>query len=95
MTDDEYRKILKQYHKLSDRHILVVETDMPYSDALKIVALSDKIRKAGNELVSLMRKNYEQLMRTKRCGFTHCGTVYVEEDEYPRLAFEKVSKKED
>ncbi len=66
MTDDEYRKILKQYHKLSDRHILVVETDMPYSDALKIVALSDKIRKAGNELVSLMRKNYEQLMRTKR-----------------------------
>ena len=66
MTDDEYRKILKQYHKLSDRHILVVETDMPYSDVLKIVALSDKIRKVGNELVSLMRKNYEQLMRTKR-----------------------------
>ena len=29
---------------LSDRHILAVETDMPYSDALKVVALSDKIR---------------------------------------------------
>ena len=66
MIDDEYNKILKQYHKLSDRHILVVETDMPYSDVLKVVVLSDKIRKAGNELVGLMRKNYDQLMRTKR-----------------------------
>ena len=31
----------------------------------------------------------------KKIGFTHCGTVYVEEDDYPRLAFEKVSKKEE
>ncbi|MGY3725163.1 hypothetical protein, partial [Granulicatella balaenopterae] len=66
MIDKEYNKILKKYHKLSDRHILVVETDMPYSVVLKVVALSDKIRKAGNELVSLIRKNYEQLLRTKR-----------------------------
>lgn len=66
MSDKEYKKLLKQYHKLSDRHILVVETDMPYPDVLKVVALSDKIRKAGNELVSLMRKNYDQLMRTKK-----------------------------
>lgn len=53
MSDEEYKKLLKQYHKLSDRHILVVETDMPYPDVMKVVALSDKIRKAGNELVSL------------------------------------------
>ena len=66
MIDKEYNKILKQYHKLSDRHILVVETDMPYSDVFKVVLLSDKIRKAGNELVRLMRKNYDQLLRTKR-----------------------------
>ena len=66
MTDEEYNKILKQYHKLSDRHILVIETDMPYSSVLKFVALSDKIRKAGNELVGLMRKNYDQLLRTKK-----------------------------
>ena len=66
MIDKEYNKILKQYHKLSDRHILVAETDMPYSDVLKVVNLSDKIRKAGNELIGLMRKNYDQLMRTKR-----------------------------
>lgn len=25
-----------------------------------------------------------------KLGFTHCGTIYVEEDEYPRMAFEKV-----
>ena len=66
MINDEHKKILKKYHKLSDRHILVVETDMPYSDVFKVVALSDKIRKAGNELVGLIRKNYDQLMRTKK-----------------------------
>ena len=32
MSDEEYKKLLKQYHELSDRHILVVETDMPYPD---------------------------------------------------------------
>lgn len=66
ITDKEHKRHLEQFHKLSDRHILAVETDMPYSDVLKVVALSDKIRKAGNELVGLMRKNYDQLMRTKR-----------------------------
>ena len=57
---------LKQFHKLSDRHVLVVETDMPYADVMKVVTLSDKIRKASNELVGVMRKNYTQLLRTKR-----------------------------
>ena len=66
MIDDEYKKILKQYHKLSDRHILVVETDMSSSDIQKVVALCDRIRKAGNELVGLIRKKYDQLMRAKR-----------------------------
>ncbi len=66
MMEEEYNKLLKQYHKRSDRHILVVETDMPYSDIQKVVVLSDKLRKAGNELVRFMRKNYDQLMRTKK-----------------------------
>ena len=26
----------------------------------------------------------------KKLGFVHCGTIYVEEDNYPRLAFEKI-----
>jgi len=25
----------------------------------------------------------------RKLGFVHCGTIHVEEDEYPRLAFEK------
>ena len=25
----------------------------------------------------------------KKCGFAHCGTIYVEEDTFPRMAFEK------
>ena len=66
ISDEEYKKLLKQFHKLSDRHILVVETDMSSSDIQKVVDLSDRIRKAGNELVGLMRKNYEQLIRTKK-----------------------------
>ena len=66
MTNEEYGKVLKKFHKLSDRHIIVTETDMPYSDVMKVVALSDRIRKAGNELVNLMRNNYDQLLRTKR-----------------------------
>ena len=66
MTDEVYKKMRKQYRKCSNRHILVAETDMSVSDIQKAVALSDKIRKAGNELVSLMKKNYEQLLRTKR-----------------------------
>ena len=49
IIDKEHKRHLKQFHKLSDRHILAVETDMSYSDVLKVVALSDKIRKAGNE----------------------------------------------
>ena len=39
---------------------------MLYPDVQKVVNLSDRIRKAGNELVGVMKKNYEQLMRTKK-----------------------------
>lgn len=39
---------------------------MSFSDVQKIVKLSNNIRKSGNELVGIMRKNYDQLVRTKR-----------------------------
>ena len=35
ITDEEYKRILKQFHKFSDRHILAVETDMSSSDIQK------------------------------------------------------------
>ncbi len=66
MTDKKCKEALKKYRKLSNRHILEVETDMSILDIQKVVELSDKIRKAGNELVNIMRKNYNQLRRTKR-----------------------------
>lgn len=28
----------------------------------------------------------------EKIGFQHCGTIYVQEDNYPRLAYEKVGK---
>ena len=28
----------------------------------------------------------------KKLGFVHCGTIYVEEDDAPRLAFEKMAE---
>lgn len=28
----------------------------------------------------------------EKAGFRHCGTIYVEEDDYPRLAYEKYKK---
>ena len=35
--------------------------------------------------------NAKQAMRkAKKLGFVHCGTIYVREDNDPRLAFEKV-----
>ena len=77
MNEKEYKKSLRQFHKHSDRHILVVETDMSFSDIQKVVALSDKIRKAGNELVGLMRKNYDQLIRTKRYRKVRKLYIYV------------------
>ena len=35
ISDEEYKKALKQFHRLSDRHVLAVETDMSYSDIQK------------------------------------------------------------
>ena len=52
MNEKEYKKSLRQFHKHSDRHILVVETDMSFSDIQKVVALSDKIRKAGERITT-------------------------------------------
>ena len=33
--------------------------------------------------------NIDMQSLLKKLGFVHCGTIYVEEDDYPRLAFEK------
>ena len=30
----------------------------------------------------------------EKLGFAHCGTIYVEEDDYPRMAYERVGNRE-
>ena len=62
MNEKEYKKSLRQFHKHSDRHILVVETDMSFSDIQKVVALSDKIRKYGTFMVLQKRKRNEKYL---------------------------------
>lgn len=57
---------LKQFHKATDRHVLVLEADISECDKRKLLHMSNIIRVAGNELIAVMKKNYEQLMRTKR-----------------------------
>jgi len=59
-------RVSSEFHKVSDKHILILETDMPIYNIRKIVKDIDKVRRAGNVLVSKLKKNYEQLMRTKQ-----------------------------
>ena len=62
----EYKKMLKAYHKLSDRHVLVLETNLSHKDKCMVFHYADLERKAGNELVAIMNNNYEQMVRTKK-----------------------------
>lgn len=57
---------LKQLHKATDRHVLVLEADISECDKRKLLHMSNIIRVAGNELIAVMKKQYEQLLRTKR-----------------------------
>ncbi len=58
---------LRKFHKLSNRHVLVVESDLTDMNKIQpILDEADRVRKAGNELVGEMRKRYHQLMRTKK-----------------------------
>lgn len=45
----------------------------------------------GHLRIDTHGKNTVMQNLLKKLGFIHCGTIYVEEDEYPRLAYEKIS----
>ncbi len=64
--DKEYSKKLKQFHELTKRHVLEIETDVSYLDCQKILSDAERLRKAGNELTGFMNKKYIQLVRTKK-----------------------------
>jgi len=46
-------------------------------------------RRCGHLRIDTHGDNIVMQNLLKKLGFTHCGTIYVEEDDDPRLAFEK------
>lgn len=46
---------------------------------------------AENVKIDTHQDNYVMQNLLKKCGFTHCGTIYLENGE-PRLAYQKVCK---
>ena len=65
-TEIDYTQALKNYHKKSNRHVLVLEADVSEEQRRMILHTSNLIRIAGNCLIAVMKRNYEQLIRTKR-----------------------------
>lgn len=47
-------------------------------------------RQCGHLRIDTHGDNIVMQNLLKKMGFTHCGTIYVEEDNYPRLAYEKL-----
>lgn len=47
---------LKAYRRCSDRHVLVLETNLTYVEKCQIFHYADLVRKAGNELTGIMKK---------------------------------------
>ena len=64
LTEEE--KALRRFYKVSSRHVLVLETDLKHHEKCKVFHYADLERKAGNELLGRMKKNYSQLNRTKK-----------------------------
>lgn len=44
----------------------MLETDLSHQEKCKVFHVADLERKAGNELISIMKKHYKQLIRTKK-----------------------------
>ena len=66
VMSSEDKQLLKQIHKQSSRHVLVLESTLSSQEICQLFALADRLRIAGNELASLMSKRYDQLIRTKK-----------------------------
>ena len=66
VMSSEDKQLLKQIHKQSNRHVLVLESTLSSQEIFQLFALADRLRIAGNELVNLMSKRYDQLIRTKK-----------------------------
>ena len=66
---------LKQFRKESNRHVLVLEAQVSEQDKYKLIHLSNNVlRTAGNDLTGVMKKNYDQLVHTKK--YRHLQFLY-------------------
>ena len=63
---DEYQKALCKFHKKSNRHVVVFEADISEDEKRRIFSDADHLRQCGNELLGIMERNLEQLLRTKK-----------------------------
>lgn len=83
---------LRKLHELTARHVLVLETDLGYLDICQIVHLAELIRKAGNDLIRIMKKNLDQMKRTKRYRILQSlyqkAKAAGDEDERKKIAAE-------
>ena len=65
-TENAEEKTVKQYRAAAKRHVLSLEADVTEQQRRELLHMSNLLRIAGNELVAQMRKNLEQLKRTKK-----------------------------
>ena len=66
MDNNDIKANLKELRRYLKRHVLALEANLSSQEIYVLFKLSEKLRLAGNELVNVMRKHYEQLMRTKK-----------------------------
>ncbi len=62
----EYEKLLRAYHKKSPRHVVVFEADISEDNKRHLFHEADLARQCGNKLTGIMKRNIEQLLRTKK-----------------------------
>ena len=62
----EYEKCLREYHKASPRHVIVLETDLLEDEKRHLFHQADLLRQCGNELLGIMKRHLDQLLRTKK-----------------------------
>ena len=62
----EEQKTLRQFHKKSARHVVVFESDLSENEKRQIFSDAEDLRQCGNRLLEIMKRNLEQLLRTKR-----------------------------
>lgn len=86
------------YHEIFDGAWL---SDEPYGVVHRI-AVSGTVKGAGTYCLNWAFEQFPHLRidthgdnapmqrLVEKCGFVHCGTIYVEEDDDPRLAYERL-----